>query len=75
LCRCSVYKRFSPELKLLYRHLAEGEEDYLQPANQILAAQARIQRPPERGDNSAIKVGEVGMDEWRVSTGNELAKL
>ena len=62
-------------MKLLYRHIAEGEEDFLQPRNQVLAAQARIQRPEELGDNSRIKIGEVGMEEWRCSTGNSLAKL
>ena len=72
---CRVYERFSPELQLLYRHIAEGEEDFLQPRNQMLAAQARMQRPPELGDNSNIRVGEVGMDQWRDSTGNKLAKL
>ena len=51
----SVFASFSPELKLLYRHIAEGEEDFLQPRNQLLAAQARMKRPPALGDNSHIK--------------------
>ncbi len=37
-----VYSRFSPELKLLYRHLAEGEEDVLQPENQHKAPPSEI---------------------------------
>ena len=53
----------------------KAKEDFLQPRNQVLAAQARIQRPKELGDNSNITVGEMGRDEWHRSTDNELAKL
>ena len=71
-----VYARFSPELRLLYRHIAEGEEDYLQPQNQLLAGEARMQRPAEIGDNNHITVGAVRVDDWRRSAGgSSLAKL
>ena len=39
-----VFAKFSPELKLLYRHIAEGEEDVLQPENQHKALRARFCR-------------------------------
>ena len=45
-----VYARFSPELKLLYRHLAEGEEDVLQPENQHKALRARFVDQPALRD-------------------------
>ena len=30
-----IFETFSPPLQLLYRHLAEGVDDYLQPPNQV----------------------------------------
>ena len=65
-----VYSRFSPELKLLYRHLAEGEEDVLQPENQHKALRARFfdqpaLRDPDRlGDNSHVVAGAISVEEW-----------
>jgi ectoine hydroxylase-related dioxygenase (phytanoyl-CoA dioxygenase family) len=60
-----VYARFSPELKLLYRHLAEGEEDVLQPENQHRAFRAREARDPSRtGDNSHVVAGAMSVEEW-----------
>lgn len=32
-----IYARFPHELQLLYRHVAEGVDDYLQPPNQLAA--------------------------------------
>ena len=70
-----VYAKFSPELKLLYRHLAEGEEDVLQPENQHKAVRARFVdqpelRDPDRiGENSHVVVGAMSMEEWRRSRG------
>ena len=68
-----VYSRFSPELKLLYRHLAEGEEDVLQPENQHKASRARfVDRPALRepgrfGDNSHVVAEAMSMEEWERS--------
>ena len=63
-----VYAKFSPELKLLYRHLAEGEEDVLQPENQDKASRARfVEKPENLGDNSHVVVGAMSMDEWARS--------
>ena len=63
-----VYARFSPELKLLYRHLAEGEEDVLQPENQHEAVRARALREADRiGDNCHVVAGEMGREEWERS--------
>ena len=63
-----VYSKFSPELKLLYRHLAEGEEDLLQPENHHKAARARALRESDRiGDNSHVVVGAMSMEEWERS--------
>jgi ectoine hydroxylase-related dioxygenase (phytanoyl-CoA dioxygenase family) len=60
-----VYARFSPELKLLYRHLAEGEEDVLQPENQLKTARARETRDANRhGDNSHVIAGKMSAEEW-----------
>ena len=65
-----VYARFSPELKLLYRHLAEGKEDVLQPENQHKAIRARFTdqpelRDPDRiGDNSHVAAGAMNLVEW-----------
>ena len=63
-----VYSRFSPQLKLLYRHLAEGEEDVLQPENQDKAVRARKQRELDRsGDNSHVVAGAMSIEEWQRS--------
>jgi len=63
-----VYARFSPELKLLYRHLAEGEEDVLQPEKQQDAIRARALRAPDHiGDNSHVVAGAMSMEEWERS--------
>jgi ectoine hydroxylase-related dioxygenase (phytanoyl-CoA dioxygenase family) len=60
-----VYARFSPELKLLYRHLAEGEEDVLQPENQHRAIQAMETRDPgSTGNNSHVIAGAMSVEEW-----------
>jgi ectoine hydroxylase-related dioxygenase (phytanoyl-CoA dioxygenase family) len=60
-----VYARFSPELKLLYRHLAEGEEDVLQPEKQQDAIRARALRAADQvGDNSHVVVGAMSWEEW-----------
>ncbi len=68
-----VYSRFSPELKLLYRHIAEGEEDVLQPENQHKAARSRfvdqpeLREPDRFGDNSHVVAGAMSMEEWESS--------
>ena len=60
-----VYARFSSELKLLYRHLAEGEEDVLQPEKQQDAIRARAVRAADQvGDNSHVVVGAMSWEEW-----------
>ena len=60
-----VYSRFSPELKLLYRHLAEGEEDVLQPENQHRAIRAKEAREKNQScDNSHVIAGAVSVEEW-----------
>ncbi|MCH2665958.1 phytanoyl-CoA dioxygenase family protein, partial [bacterium] len=60
-----VYARFSPDLKLLYRHLAEGEEDVLQPESQRRAASAReAGERNQSGDNSHLVVGALSVEEW-----------
>ena len=60
-----VYENFSPELQLLYRHLAEGEMDVLQPGNQYAAARAQSQRHSEQsGDNSHVGAGAMSVVEW-----------
>ena len=60
-----VYARFSPDLKLLYRHLAEGEEDVLQPESQRRAASAReAGERNQSGDNSHLVVGAMSVEEW-----------
>lgn len=73
-----VYRRFSPALQLLYRHVAEGEEDYLQPENQAKAYRARfVDQPALRaagtlGDNSHVLVmGDEAMSpaDWRRARG------
>ena len=68
-----VFSRFSPELKLLYRHLAAGEEDVLQPENQHKASRARfvdqpgLREPGRFGDNSHVVAGAMSMEEWERS--------
>ena len=64
-----VYARFSPELKLLYRHLAEGEEDLLQSGKQqqAMAAMASRQASDSLGDNSHVVVGAMSREEWQAS--------
>ena len=68
-----VFAKFSPELKLLYRHIAEGEEDVLQPENQHKALRARfvdqpeLRHPDRIGDNSHIVAGDMNVEEWERS--------
>ena len=68
-----VYERFSPDLQLLYRHLAEGVEDTIQPENQERALRARfvdqphLRSPDHIGDNSHVIAGAVTAEEWRRS--------
>ena len=63
-----VYEKFSPELQLLYRHLAEGVEDVLQPGNQHSAARAQGLRGAARnGDNGHIVAGAMSREEWESS--------
>ena len=65
-----VYERFSPELQLLYRHLAEGVEDVLQPPNQHNATRAQALRQDEEiGDNGHIVVGGMSPEEWARERG------
>jgi hypothetical protein len=60
-----VYANFSEEVKLLYRHLAEGEEDVLQSENQYAAIRARESRESDRtADNSHIVAGAMKIEEW-----------
>jgi ectoine hydroxylase-related dioxygenase (phytanoyl-CoA dioxygenase family) len=59
-----VYAKFSPELKLLYRHLVEGEEDVLQAENQDKAIRAREMRGSKVGDNSHVAAGAMSRQEW-----------
>ena len=68
-----VYDRFSPEVQLLYRHLAEGVEDVIQSENQEKALRAKFidqphLRDPDRiGDNSHVIAGAMTPKEWRKS--------
>ena len=63
-----VYEKFSPELQLLYRHLAEGVEDVLQPGNQHSAARAQGLRGSARNhDNGHIVAGSMSREEWESS--------
>ena len=63
-----VYEKLSPELQLLYRHLAEGVEDVLQPGNQHSAARAQGLRGSARnGDNAHIVAGAMSREEWESS--------
>ena len=67
-----VYQSFSPELQLLYRHVAEGEEDFLQPENQVKARMAGGPYEDELGDNSHLSLlggGGMGAEEWRRARG------
>ena len=60
-----VYEHFSPELQLLYRHLAEGEMDFLQPGSQYASARAQSLRDSnQRGDNSHVVAGAMSVEEW-----------
>ncbi len=60
-----VYDRFSPELQLLYRHLAEGVEDVLQPGSQHNATRAQsLRRLDQPGDNSHVAAGAMNREEW-----------
>jgi len=66
-----VYSTFSPELKLLYRHIAEGQEDVLQSENQDKALRARFDDLPESresgrlGDNSHVVAQAMSLEEWQ----------
>jgi ectoine hydroxylase-related dioxygenase (phytanoyl-CoA dioxygenase family) len=60
-----VYARFSPDLKMLYRHLVEEEEDVLQPQNQDNAIRAREMRGTKVGDNTHVTAGGMTLEEWR----------
>jgi len=68
-----VYTKFSPELQLLYRHIAEGEEDVLHPENHQKALRARfvdqpkLRQPGHIGDNSHIVAGAMRVEEWERS--------
>ena len=63
-----VYEKFSPELQLLYRHLAEGVEDVLQPGNQHSAARAQgLRGSAHNGDNGHIVAGAMSREEWESS--------
>lgn len=63
-----VYGRMKPAVQLLYRHIAEGEDDYIQPEGQRLALLSLDSRyPDDLRDNSHIVVGAMGVDEWRRS--------
>ena len=68
-----VYSKFSPELKLLYRHIAEGQEDVMQAENQHRAFRARFDDQPELresgrlGDNSHVVAQAMSVEEWEDS--------
>ena len=68
-----VYDRFSPDLQLLYRHLAEGVEDMIQSENQAKALRARfadqphLRNPDHIGDNSHVIAGTMTAEQWRRS--------
>ena len=60
-----VYQKFSPELQLLYRHLAEGEMDTLQPGSQSDAVRAQsLRHSEETAGNSHLVVGGMSIEEW-----------
>ena len=64
-----VWRTFPTELQLLYRHVAEGVDDYLQPDNQTTAMRAMFQDQPELrgetiGDNSHVAAGGMSGEEW-----------
>ena len=62
-----VYNRFLPNVQLLFRHLAEGVEDIIQPENQEKAFQSMgIDDDPDGiGDNSHVVAGAMPPEEWR----------
>jgi ectoine hydroxylase-related dioxygenase (phytanoyl-CoA dioxygenase family) len=65
-----VYDRMPRATQLLYRHVAEGVDDFLQPANQVHAQRARfLDQPALRaetlGDNSHIVVRVPAEEEAR----------
>ena len=70
-----AYDRLAPDVQLLYRHLAEGVKDVMQPENQEQALRAKFidqphLRDPDRiGDNSHVIVGAMTAAEWRRSLG------
>ena len=64
-----IWSTFPTELQLLYRHVAEGVDDWLQPENQTSARRAMFQDQPQLrgktlGDNSHIQVGTMSAEEW-----------
>ena len=60
-----VYENFSPDLQLLYRHLAEGELDVLQPGKQYAAARAQsLRHSDQSGDNSHVVASAMSVEEW-----------
>jgi len=68
-----VFERFSPDVQLLYRHLAAGVEDVLQPENQRKAMRARfldqphLRNPDRIANNDHIIVGAMTAEEWRTN--------
>jgi ectoine hydroxylase-related dioxygenase (phytanoyl-CoA dioxygenase family) len=71
-----VFERFSPDVQLLYRHLAEGVEDVLQPENQRKAMRARfldqphLRNPDKIANNDHVIVGAMTAEEWRRNQKN-----
>ena len=71
-----IFKRFSPAVQLLYRHLAEGVEDVLQPENQKNAMRARfldqphLRNPDKISNNDHIIAGAMTAEEWRKNQEN-----
>ena len=64
-----VWSTFPQELQLLYRHVAEGVDDWLQPENQVRARRAMFQDQPELrgptiGDNEHVEVGSMSAEQW-----------
>ena len=67
-----VRLNFSLELQLLYRHLAEGELDVLQPGKQYAAARAQsVPHSGQGGDNSHVVAGAMSVEEWERRRGHE----
>jgi len=60
----------------LYRHLAEGVEDVLQPENQRKAMRARfldqphLRNPDKIANNDHVIVGAMTAEEWRRNQKN-----